>query len=145
MQSRPKTGRAPAHPKANSSLRSDGDRACCERWLTLDDHRLQLLETWCDLQRWLERQLGWFAMSNYERAEMEETSGLSDLDVTLRVIHRRLRRWLRALPTDPTDDIAVVTARLQIAERLLPAEENPVVHGLIARAVRDLLRMQDLS
>lgn len=116
-----------------------------QRWLALDDHRLNLLDTWCDLQRQLERQAGWFALSDAARAEIEQTSGLSDLDTSLRLIHRRLRRWLRALPTDPTDDLAVVTASLRVAERLLPAEENPMVHGLIIRAVRDLKRMQEPS
>lgn len=143
MQSRHKAGRAPAHPKANSSMHAEGAPVWYQRWLTLDDHRLRLLANWCRLQRQLERQVGWFALSDGARTEIEQTSGLSDLDITLRLIHRRLRRWLRALPTDPTDNIAVVTASLQVAERLLPAEENRVVHGLIARAVRDLARIQD--
>lgn len=145
MQSRPKTGRAPAHPKANSAVRGDGDRAWYERWLALDNNRLHLLDTWCELHQQLERQAGWFDLLAPARADIEQISGLSDLNVTLRLIHRRLRRWLRALPTEPTDDIAVVTASLQVAERLLPAEENRVVHGLITRAVRDLARMQDPS
>ncbi|MDP3370635.1 MAG: hypothetical protein Q8M32_12420 [Brevundimonas sp.] len=116
-----------------------------KRWLALDDHRLRLLDGWCERQRQLEKQVGWFALSDAARAEVEQTSGLSDLDTTLGLIHRRLRRWLRALPTEPTADAAVVAASLQVAERLLPAEENPLVHGLIARAVRDLKRMQDPS
>jgi hypothetical protein len=124
---------------------SDEKMSWHRRWLALDDHRLQLLDGWCELLRQLERQAGWFALSDSARAEIEKTSGLSDLDITLRLIQRRLRRWLRALPTGPTDDIAVVAASLQVAERLLPAEENRVVHGLIARAVRDLARMQDPS
>lgn len=115
-----------------------------ERWLALDDRRIRLLDTWCDLQRQLERRVDWFALSDAVRAEIEQASGLGDLDTTLRLIHRRLRRWLRTLPTEPTDDIAVVTASLQVAERLLPSEENRVVHGLIARAVRDLSRVQGL-
>ena len=124
---------------------SDEKMSRHERWLALDDHRLRLLDGWCELQRQLESDAGWFALSDGARAEIEQTSGLSGLDTTLRLIDRRLRRWLHALPTDPTDDIAVVTANLQIAERLLPAEENRVVHGLIARAVRDLARMQNSS
>lgn len=124
---------------------SDEKMSRLERWLALDDHRLRLLDGWCEIQRQLEREAGWFALSDAARAEIEQTSGLSDLDTTLRLIHRRLRHWLRALSTDPTDDIAVVTASLQVAQRLLPAEENRVVHGLIARAVRDLARMHNPS
>lgn len=124
---------------------SDNRPSWYKSWLALDDHRLRLLDTWCDLQRGLERRAGWFSLSEAARAEVEQNSGLSDIDITLHLIHRRLRRWLRALPTDPTDDVAVVTARLQVAERLLPPEENRVVHGLIARSVRDLSRMKDRS
>lgn len=124
---------------------SDEKLSWHRNWLALHDHRLRLLDIWCDLQRRLERRVGWFSLSEAARAEIEQTSGLSDLDTTLHLIHRRLRRWLRALPTDPTDDVAVVMASLQVAERLLPPEENRVVHGLIARAVRDLSRMQDPS
>lgn len=124
---------------------SDEELSWHKTWLALDDHRLRLLGDWCELQRQLERQVGWFALSDVARAEIERTSGLSDLDTTLGLIHRRLRHWLRDLPRDPTDDIAVVAANLQVAERLLPAEENRVVHGLIARAVRDLARIQDPS
>ena len=116
-----------------------------KKWLALDDHRLRLLDSLCETQRQLEAQVGWFALSDRTRAEIEQTSGLSDLNTTLRLIHRRLRRWLRAMPTDATDDIAVVTASLQVAERLLPAEENRVVHDLIARAVHDLVRIQASS
>lgn len=124
---------------------SDEKLSWHKRWLALDDHRLHLLDTWCELKRQLERQVGWFDLSDRARAQIEQASGLSDLDVILGLIHRRLRRWLRALPTDPTDDVAVVAASLQVAERLLPAEENRVVHGLIARAVRDLARIQEPS
>ena len=124
---------------------SDEKLSWHQRWLTLDDRRLRLLDEWCELHRQLERRVGWFALSDASRAAIEQTSGLSDRDATLRLMHRRLRRWIRAVPTDPTDDIAVVAASLQVAERLLPAEENRVVHGLIARAVRDLARMQEPS
>lgn len=124
---------------------SDEELSWHKTWLALDDQRLRLLGGWCELQRQLERQVGWFALSDVARAEVERTSGLSDLDTTLGLIHRRLRHWQRDLPRDPTDDIAVVAANLQVAERLLPTEENRVVHGLIARAVRDLARMQEPS
>lgn len=124
---------------------SDEKLSWHRKWLALEDHRLRLLDTWCDLHARLERQAGWFALSDAARAEVEQTSGLSDLDAPLHLIHRRLRRWLRALPTEPTDDVAVVTASLRVAERLLPPEENRIVHGLIARAVLDLSRTQDPS
>lgn len=111
-------------------------------WLTLDDDRLRRLDDWCEIQLRLERQAGWFALSDAARADAEKASGLVDLDRCLRVIDRRLRCWLRRLPAGPADDVAIVAARLEIAKRLLPAEESPAVHKMIARAAHDLYRLQ---
>jgi hypothetical protein len=115
---------------------------CHTAWLSLDDFRLRLLDDWCELQLQLERQDDWFGLSDAARAAAEKASGLVDLHTRLRLIDRRLRCWLRSLPANPADDVAAVAVRLQIAERLLPAEESPVVHKLIARAVGDLNRLQ---
>lgn len=108
------------------------------RWLALDDERARQLDTWSKINRHLERQPGWFDLSEGDRMEAERLSGLTDVDGRLRVIHRRLRRWLRVLPTAPSHDLEGVVANLQVAERLLPPEENLIVHGLIVRAVHDL-------
>ncbi len=145
MQSRLETGRGPARLRAGPTNRTTGELAWHQRWLALDDHRLRLLDAWCDLQRRLEGRAGWSALSEEARVEAERASGLSDIDANLRFIHRRLRRWLRALPTELSHDVEGVAANLCVAQRLLAAEENPVVHGLISRAVRDLTRMQDVS
>ena len=108
------------------------------RWLRLDDERARQLDTWSGILRHLERQPGWFELTEQERELAEQVSGLKAVDRRLRVIDRRLRRWLRVMPTSPMHDLAGVVANLQVAERLLPPEESPIVHGLIARAVRDL-------
>lgn len=112
-------------------------------WLALDDERARQLDAWGAINRHLERQPGWFDLSEEDRAAAERISGLSELDVRLRVIHRRLRRWLRFLPTTRSHDLDGVMANLQVAERLLPPEENLIVHGLIVRAVRDLGQIRD--
>lgn len=119
------------------------DRSWHDRWLAIDDERLRRLDAWCKLQSSLERQAGWFALSDRARAEAERASGLTDIDISLQQIHRRLRRWLRKLPTEPSRDIGGVVANLRVAQRLLAVEENPVVHGLIRRAARDLDHLQD--
>jgi hypothetical protein len=112
-------------------------------WLALDDERARQLDAWSTLHRHLERQPGWFDLSDEDRAEAERISGLSELEARLRVIHRRLRRWLRVLPTAPNCDLNGVVANLQVAERLLPPEESLIVHGLIVRAVRDLRQIRE--
>lgn len=113
------------------------------RWLAVADERARHLETWCSINAQLERQPGWFELSEKDRAEAESVAGLPQLDRRLRAMDRRLRRWLRSLPTAPSRDLDEVVVNLSVAERLLPPEENRVVHGLISRAVRDLSRMRD--
>lgn len=114
-----------------------------QHWLALDDERARQLDAWGAINRHLERQPGWFDLSDEDRAEAERISGLSELEARLRVIHRRLRRWLRVLPTAPSCDLNEVVANLRVAERLLPPEENLIVHGLIVRAVRDLRQIRE--
>ncbi|MBG7615603.1 hypothetical protein IWC96_09965 [Brevundimonas sp. BAL450] len=115
------------------------------RWLALDDERCRQWDAWSTIHRQLERQPGWFALSEDARAEEERASGLSELEARLRVIDRRRRRWLRGLPKTPSRDLGEVAANLQVAERLLPSEENRIVHELIKRAARDLDRLSKLS
>lgn len=109
-----------------------------QRWLALDDERARQLDTWSGILRHLERQPGWFDLTEQERELAERVSGLTEVSDQLRVIDRRLRRWLRGMPMTPSRDLKSVVANLQVAERLLPPEESPIVHGLIVRAVRDL-------
>lgn len=113
------------------------------RWLALDDERARQLDAWSAINRHLEGQPGWFEMSENDRSEAEQISGLAELDHRLRAINRRQRRWLRFLPIMPSRDLDSVVANLQVAERLLPPEENLIVHGLIARAVHDLGQIRD--
>ena len=115
------------------------------KWLALDDERIRQLDAWSVLLTHLERQPGWFALSDDARAEAEQINGLSELEARLKAIYRRLRRWQRFMPTTPRHDVDGVIANLQVAERLLAPEENLVVHGLIVRAARDLARMRHPS
>lgn len=112
------------------------------QWLALDDERVRQLDAWSILLTQLERQPGWFALSDDARAEAEHINGLSELEGRLKAIYRRSRRWQRFMPTAPSRDVDGVIANLQVAERLLAPEENLVVHGLIVRAARDLGRMR---
>ncbi|WBT05674.1 hypothetical protein PFY01_13265 [Brevundimonas vesicularis] len=110
-------------------------------WLALDDERKRTMDAWGVIFARLERQPGWFDLSEADKNEAERASGLADLDLRLKVIDRRLRRWLRRMPTDLNRDLGAVVENLRIAERLLPSEENTIVHGLIARAARDLVQI----
>ncbi|WEK40764.1 MAG: hypothetical protein P0Y50_03895 [Candidatus Brevundimonas colombiensis] len=113
------------------------------RWLALDDAHKRQVEAWDRLNAHLERQPGWFALSEDYKAEVQRLCGLAEIEDRMRVIHRRLRRSLRALPKTPCRDLDGVVANLRVAERLLPPEENRIVHGLIVRAARDLVQIRD--
>jgi hypothetical protein len=116
-----------------------------QQWLALNDEYARQLDTWAVALARLERQPGWFAKSDADRDEAERASGLTDLSIRVRLIDRRLRRWLRFLPKTPARDVEGVVANLQVAERLLAPEENRIVHGLIVRAVHDLSRLKPTS
>jgi len=115
------------------------------QWLALNDEYARQLDIWAVALARLERQPGWFAMSNADRDRAELASGLTDMSTRLRLMDRRLRRWLRFLPKTPAHDIEGVVANLQVAERLLAPEENSIVHGLIVRAARDLAHLEPTS
>lgn len=116
-----------------------------QKWLTLNNEYARQLDTWAVALARLERQPGWFARSDADREEAERASGLTDTNTRLRLMDRRLRRWLRFLPKAPAQDIEGVIANLQVAERLLAPEENRIVHGLVVRAARDLSRLKPTS
>jgi hypothetical protein len=116
-----------------------------QQWLALNDEYARQLDIWAVALARLERQRGWFAMSDADRDRAELASGLTDMSTRLRLMDRRLRRWLRFLPKTPAHDIGGVVANLQVAERLLAPEENRIVHGLIVRAARDLAYLEPTS
>lgn len=84
------------------------------------------------------RRLGWFALSDAEKADAQRVSGLSEKDALLRILHRRVARSLRKMPTGPSSDCDGVLANLRVAERLIAPEENGIVYAILSRAVRDL-------
>lgn len=141
MQSHPRMGSARARPRDHPRTKAGDGLTIYRRWLALDDTRLRLLDDLCELQQGLERRAGWFALSDSQRREIEQQSGYSRLNSLLDSTHRRLRRRLRGAAVSEADSLAAVTASLCVAERLLPIEENRVVHRLIKRAVRDLIRL----
>jgi hypothetical protein len=114
-------------------------------WLALDDQHNRHLEAWCAMTSKLERQPGWFALTEDEKSTAQRASGLTELDALLRILHRRLLRSLRKMPTIPSRDYDAVLASLQVAERLMPPEENEIVHGILWRAVRDLTTLRSSS
>lgn len=115
------------------------------RWLALDDQRIRLLDLWCDLNRDLERRPGWFALSDAEKAEAQQANGLQEISARLRVVHRRVGRLLRKMPTGPSRDYDAVLDNLRVAERLIAPEENAVVYAILSRAVRDLRAIRGAS
>ena len=115
------------------------------RWFALDDQRIRLMDQWCDLNGDLERRPGWFALSNAEQKVAQQESGLQEIDARLRVVHRRVGRLLRKMPTGPSRDYDAVLDNLRVAGRLIAPEENAIVYGILLRTVRDLRAIRGAS
>jgi hypothetical protein len=77
-------------------------------------------------------------LSPSERAAVPEGAKLAEIDAQVDVLEEESQILLGALLAATTTCVAAVTGYLSVAEVLLREEDHPEVHGLIARAVRDL-------
>lgn len=138
MRSRQTAGHAAARLSRHQRTLEMFNQSWHEHWLALDNQRIRHLDAWCEINADLERRPGWFALSDAEKADAQRVSGLSEKDELLRVLHRRVARTLRKMPTGPSSDYDGVLANLRVAERLIAPEENAIVYAILSRAVRDL-------
>jgi hypothetical protein len=108
------------------------------RWLELDNRRLVLLKTRGLVEQQLHQLPEWGALEPSERRVLEAESGLDQADEQLTLMAQQQGRCLELLPTAPGQGLVGAAANLLLAQRMLKADEHPVIHGLISRAVRDL-------
>jgi hypothetical protein len=116
----------------------DPSQAICRRWLALDRERESLLKAWSQVEAALMRDPGWRALSVKAKAAHAGSRRLAEIDRQLEQLYDEGEAVLALLPSTPATKIETIIAHLSVAERLLPAEENEQVHGMIGRAVRDL-------
>lgn len=119
----------------------DPSQAICRRWLALDRERESLLTEWSRIEAGLMREPAWRALSAKARAAHAGSRRLAEIDRQLEQLYEEGEAVLALLPSTSATKIETVIAHLSVAERLLPAEENEQVHGMIGRAVRDLKAM----
>ena len=117
---------------------ADPSLAICELWLALDRSREDLLMEWSAVEAALMRDHEWQGLSPDLRAVHTGSLRLAEIDRQLERLYEEGEAVLALLPSAPAKKIETIIAHLSLAERLLPAEENDQVHGMIARAVHDL-------
>lgn len=110
----------------------------CQRWLAVAAERRRLQIAWSDHETWLARTYGWLRLSASEQAAVPEGAKLAKIDARLDMLEAESQALLKALPLKPATSIASVIANLSVAEGLLSEEDQPEIHGMILRAVRDI-------
>lgn len=129
-------GLGAAQPSAWSF--DDPSLAICRRWLALDRARERLLTEWSQLEARLMRDPEWRGLPDKAQTAHSGSRRLAEIDRQLERLFDEGEAVFARLPSTPATKIETVIAHLSVAERLLPPDENDQVHGLIARAVRDL-------
>ncbi len=127
----------PVKPHA-ADLTNDPSISICQQWLALDRLREALLTEWSQLEAGLMRDPEWRGLSDKAQSAHSGSCRLAEIDLQLERLFDEGEAVLARLPLTPATKIETVIAHLSVAERLLPSDENDQVHGLIARAVRDL-------
>jgi hypothetical protein len=113
----------------------------CQRWLEIEIERGHLQTAWNRHETWLIRERNWAHLSETEREALPEARRLDELDEQMKTLYDEEEALLDQLPSSPATSLAVVIANLTIAGTILAPEDHPTVHGLIVRAVDDLVAL----
>jgi hypothetical protein len=116
----------------------------CQKWLTLEAERNRLTAEWVQYGKFLSEKFHWDDLSDTEKDSLRETRKLDEIDAQLEALDWKSDTLLKAIPTIPAASAAAVAANLSVAKALLSPNVEPDVHGLIARAVRDLKALSHL-
>ena len=124
---------------AQATALSDVQTAICRRWLAIDAERSRLQLEWGRLEGWLMTKRNWYRLTPEQQAEIPEGARLSKIDARLDVLEVEGHALLKAMRPKPAKSVDAVIANLSVAARLIFVEDHPEAHGLITRAVRDLV------
>lgn len=119
--------------------RSDPAVARCARWLAIDAEQRHLQLEWGTLEGVMMTKHNWYKRSPEEQATIREGARLDEIDARLKVLETEGRALLKAMRLKPAKSVEAVIANLSVAARLIFVEDQPEAHGLITRAVRDLV------
>lgn len=112
------------------------------RWLKIDRERQLLLEAWAEHENALAHSIGWLRMTDEDKASHRENAKFVEIENRLDHLDEEGARLLAALPTDILTDLSAIVENLQVAAGLVVEDEDPIGHGLIVRAVRDLTALR---
>jgi len=131
--------------KSRSHLETRRASSSQSRWLDIDSERRALLLKWSEEEEKLAppgRQLPFVE----EQSELRlRAHCLSEIDTRLSVLNGLRLQLLRKLPKKRASTLGEIIENVAVAKRLVAREDNPQAYGLIARALRDLKKLQSLS
>ncbi len=126
-------GTSAAHATTDAAI------ATCHRWVAIDAEQRRLQLEWGTLEGWLMTKRNWYHLSASQQAAIPEGARLAEIDARLDVLEVEGHTLLKAMRPKPAKSIEAVVANLAVAARLIFVEDHPEAHGLITRAVRDLV------
>jgi hypothetical protein len=112
--------------------------AICRKWHAVEGERTRLMLLWGDIEGRLIKEHDWHRLSADEKRALPAGRQLSEIDARLEVLFEEGGALLKALPSSPALSVEAIIANLRVVERLIFDEDQPVVHGLLLRSIRDL-------
>jgi hypothetical protein len=110
----------------------------CRKWHAVEGERTRLMLLWGDIEGSLIKEHDWYRLSADEQRALPAGRQLSEIDARLEMLFKEGGALLEALSSGPALSVEAIIANLSVAERLIFDEDQPVVHGLLLRSIRDL-------
>ncbi len=106
-------------------------------WLELDAEVGRLSGRWSEVETWLAREWGWFALTPAERHSLPQAAEMFEIDRRIEELCEERDRLLERLSATPASDMGAVAGKLAVAIRLLEDEEG-LAHRLVVDAAKGL-------
>lgn len=140
-------GGATAAPTLSSPLADvqDGESDLvrrCAAFLVVDLRIERLTSRWGNLETTAaDTHKAWWDLSEDQRRTLPEGREMAEIDETLKGLFREREGLLKALPELATRGADGLLGKLAVAARAIHPDDEPLIHGLLVDAARDLAHM----
>lgn len=114
----------------------------CAAFLAVDVRIERLTSRWGALETMAaDAHKAWWDLAEDQRRALPEGREMADIDQTLKGLFRERERLLKGLPELATSGADGLLGKLVVAARAIHPDDEPLIHGLLAEAARDLAHM----